>query len=276
VYKTEYAIGLIHEVLEYVEKNNFLRFPAIAIYYYGYLALTNPIEEHYFKNLKETIFEYGHLFSHSEVRDIYLMAINYCIGRMNAGEKSYIRETFELYREGLKKEILFEENQLSRWTFLNIVSTGANLEEYDWVENFIHQYQDYLGEKHRQSFVHYSLARLNFERKDYTSAMRLLVQADYDDILINLNAKTMLFKMYYEQDELNALESLLESMRTYMQRKKVIGYHKANYRNIIQFTKKLVRINPYDEKGKKTLKKEIEAANPLTERKWILEQLEKL
>ncbi|MCP3929166.1 MAG: hypothetical protein GY705_08710, partial [Bacteroidetes bacterium] len=94
VYKTEYAIGLIHEVLEYVEKNNFLKIPAIAVYYYVYLALTNPIEEHHFKNLKETIFEYGHLFSHSEARDIYLMAINYCIGRMNAGENSYVLESF--------------------------------------------------------------------------------------------------------------------------------------------------------------------------------------
>ena len=106
--------------------------------------------------------------------------------------------------------------------------------------------------------------------------MKLFAQSDYDDILMTLNARTMLLKMYYELDETNALDSLIGSMKTYLQRKKVMGYHKDNYKNIIQYTKKMLKMAHYDKEQIQKLKTEIEATNPLTERKWLLAQLDKL
>jgi hypothetical protein len=45
---------------------------------------------------------------------------------------------------------------------------------------------------------------------------------------------------------------------------------------MVKYTKKLVRVNPYDKQKKAALREEIENANPLTERPWLLEQIEKL
>lgn len=276
VYKANYSIGLLVPVLEYVEQKKLYNIPAIAIYYYGYKAAIDFNNETYFQNLKMQINEYGSFFPKAELKDIFLMAINYCVRKMNAGNKNFIRESFELYREGLKREILIENNILSRWIFLNIVINGLKLKEFEWVKKFIEEYQSYLESKHRETFVLFCLARLYFEQKDYSQAMKLLIQIDYDGMLMNLAAKTILLKMYYELEELDALESLIESMRTYIQRKEVMGYHKANYKNIIRYTKKLVRINPYDKSEIQKLKSEIEEVKPLTEKPWLLEQLEKL
>jgi hypothetical protein len=91
---------------------------------------------------------------------------------------------------------------------------------------------------------------------------------------VQLNAKMMLLKIYYELDEVDALESLLESMRAYLNRKEVTGYYRSNYQNIIRYTRKLVRINPYDKAPKEKLRQEIQQVNPLTEREWLLRQLE--
>ena len=102
------------------------------------------------------------------------------------------------------------------------------------------------------------------------------MQFDYDDILFNLSAKSMLIKIYFEESEYSALDSLLESLRTYINRKKAIAYHKNIYNNLIRFTKRLVRISPYDKAQKEKLRQDIEAANPLPERKWLLEQLDNL
>ena len=274
VYKAEYQIGLLKEVLEYVEKRSFLEIPAISIYYYGYRALTSEDNEHFFKSLREAIDQHGHLFPKSEIRDIYLMAINYCIGRANSGGETYIREAFELFRLGFDNKALIENGLVSRFSFRNAVGAGLKLKEYDWVDRFIHEFKQYLEKKYQESFFLHSLARLQFERKDYDQAMKLLVQTDFDDILVNLNAKTMLFKMYYELDEHDALESLLESMRTYILRKNLMGYHKTNYQNIIKCTKRLVRVTPYNTQQKEKLRDEIQAMKPLTEKEWLLEQLE--
>ncbi len=82
--------------------------------------------------------------------------------------------------------------------------------------------------------------------------------------------------MYYELEEFDVLDSLLESMRIYVQRKKVLGYHKNNYKNIIRFTKKLLKVTPYSSTKKEKLKQELEVAAPLTEKEWLLNQLSKI
>ncbi|MFK8103469.1 MAG: hypothetical protein AB8G15_13130 [Saprospiraceae bacterium] len=273
VYKTDYESGLIDKVLLHVEHENFMDNPAIATYYFGYKAIVERENVDFFNQLKVQITKYGHLFPQSEIKDIYLVAINYCIGRVNQGERSFFRDMFDLYKLGLEEQVFIESGIVSRYTFRNIVTTALVLKEFDWVEAFIIKYKVYLAEQYRESFVHFNLSKLHFERGDYDEAMKLLSQFEYKDILLNLNAKAMLIKMYYEQDEMDTLESLLESVRNYLQRKKIIAYHKSNYKNFIRFTKKLLKVNPYSEAQKAKLKKEIAAVSPLTEKAWLLKQL---
>ncbi len=272
VRKTEYEIGLLEEVLKFVEKGDFLKNPAIAIYYYDYKSKIEPDNESHFKNLKKEIKENGHFFPLNEKRDIFMLAINYCIGKMNNGVEKYIREAFELYKEAFDQGALIQDNRLSRYSFRNAFTIGLKLEEFDWLESFLKKYQKYLKEEYRESIVHFSYSMLHFVKKEYDLAKEHLIQVDYTDILINLNAKTILLKIYFIEGEFNSLDSLLESMRNYLQRKKVIGYHKANYKNIIRFTKRLLRVNSKMQKQKLAL--EIENANPLSEKNWLLEQLQ--
>ncbi|MEZ5057540.1 MAG: hypothetical protein R2879_10960 [Saprospiraceae bacterium] len=278
VYKTEYDFGMLEAVLNYVESKDFKDIPAIAVYYYGYKANVEKENPEHFQNLKKTILENEELFPAHERRDIYLMAINYLINRMNSGDSSALKELFEFYKNGIEKRVLFENETLSRFTFRNVVSLGLILKDYKWVESFIPDNAPFLEEKYRESIVHYSMARLNFEKKAYDEAMQLLMQVEYDDLLMNLNAKSMLIRMFYEEEEMDALESLLESMRTYMQRKKVMGYHKSNFTNLIKLTKKLIKINPFNKEQVAGLKEEVENAKPMasTERNWLLRQIEAL
>ena len=194
VYKTRYNIGLLEEVLQHVKRPELMKHPAIAIYYNGYMAFTHEGNTHYFQSLRQEIQNNLHLFSHSEIRDIFLMAINYCIRKMNAGEAAFVREAFELYRSGIEEGILIENGIISRFTFLNAIRIGLRLGEFDWVESFIPGHQANLLPKFRDTIVHYSNAKLLFEKKNYSAAMQLLVQVDYDDILLTLNAKSMLLK----------------------------------------------------------------------------------
>lgn len=276
VYKTKYNIGLFESILEYVRTKKLLDIPAVAIYYHCCMSLLEKEDESHFQNLKNEIQQHGESFPLAEIRDIYLLAINYCIGRMNIGQETFFREAFELYRLGFEKKILLENETVSRWTFLNVIAIAIRLKEFEWTENFVTEYQKYLEEKYRESVVYFSLARLNYEKGDYTLAMRLCNQVESDDILMNLSTRTMLFKMFYEEGEHDSLESLLESVRNYLQRKEIMGYHKTNYKNIIRFTKKLLKVNPYSQAQKDKLKIEIETTDPLTERTWLLAQLAKL
>jgi hypothetical protein len=276
VYKQDIRIGLLEETLNAVEKNGMMGHPAISVYYYIYRALSDSTREEYFFSLKEAIFQHDHCFSLEEQRDILLLAVNYCIAKMNTGAATFVGEAFDLYKRGIENGALLDKGVLNHLTFINIVTTGTTLRQFDWVRWFIQNFQQYLAPQYRENFVCFSLAKLHFEQREYPQAQRLLMQFDYDDILFNLSAKSMLIKIYFEESEYSALDSLLESLRTYINRKKAIAYHKNIYNNLIRFTKRLVRISPYDKAQKEKLRQDIEAANPLPERKWLLEQLDNL
>ena len=276
IYKASYNLGLQEEIMQYVEEKNLLEVPAVGIYYYVYKTIVDQQNPTHFEALTELIRSYSDIFPQEQMRDFYLHAINYCIRRLNAGEESYFREAFELYRQGIEEKILFINNTIDPYLFRNVTSAGLKLKELKWVDDFIHNYKDYLDKQHRENFFKYNLARLRLEQRDYNAAMELLAQTDFDDVLVQMNAKTLLLKIYYELDEFNALESLLESMRTYLNRKELVGSYRLNYQNIIRYTKKLVRLNPYDKEKREKLRKELSTVNPLAERSWLLAQLDNM
>lgn len=273
VYKTTYRIGLLDEIIAYIRSQNYLNIPAIAVYFHCYYMFIQAEEEHYFQQFKQLIATHIDKFPPLEMRDLYLMGINYCIKKINGGETSYYQECLELYEIALKNGYLLENGLLSRFTFNNIVAVGLKRGDLDWVAQFIENYQHFLEKKFRDNMILFNRARLEYQRKNYDKALPLLQQAVYKDLLNNLIAKTLQLKIYYELEEWAVLEAHLDSMRIFIQRKKVIGYHRDNYLNIIRYTKKLITLNPYDKQEKWSLQKAIEAEETLTERHWLLAQL---
>ena len=277
VFKTDYQMHLLEDILASIEQNErYLNVPPISIYYYSYKAISEKEEVKHFEQLKDQIKKYSDLFPTDEIRVIYLLAINYCIGQINAGYVEYYNESFDLYELGMRKSIFLLNGVLDRFTYSNAIVTALNLGKYKWVDNFISTNSQFLEKKHRDNHVRFYRARLHFEKKEYSKSMKLLAQSDFDDILMTLSAKVILLKMYYELDEYDSLDWLLASMDTYLQRKKIMGYHKTNYKNIIKATKRLLKTFPGNREKKEKLKTEITDTNPLTEKSWLLEQLEKM
>lgn len=276
IYQTDQAqINLLHDLLQQVKQSAFLEVPCIAVYFYIYQMLQTPEAESNFARFKEILFAHGSQFSPPEIHPLYLMAINYCVRRVNSGHKNYLDELLELYQQGLKEKSLLENGLLSRFTYHNIVGVGLATHQYSWTETFIDQYQNTLEKKYRASSYSFSHARLAYHRRDFDAALVLLQQSNYRDLLLNLSAKTLLLKIYYEQESLDLLHSHLEAMQKYLSRKRVIGYHKTNYQNIIQYTKKLLALNHYEKQSVAALRKEVEAEQVLTEREWFLAAMSK-
>lgn len=275
VFKTSYAFGLLPNVLDQVEKGDFLQVPAIALYYYCYRFLTEPPSLGYFQKFRSELQQNGHFFPDTELKDLYLLAINYCIRKINEGQEPFIREGWELYREGLEKGFLLENRRLSPFTFNNIAAFGIKLGVYADVEQFIRHYQSYLEPAQQESLVSFNLARLEYKRGNHSAALRLLQTADFKDLVNNLIAKTLLLKIYYELEEFDLLESHLDTFRQFIRRRELSDYHRHNYLNVITFVKKITALRPGDRSEMKVLRAEIEQAEVLTEREWLLEQLER-
>ena len=276
--KKEYNYGLLEPVLKFIDDNDLTRIPSIKIYYYLYLATRFPEKEEYYYNFKESIFEYDNILPKSEMRDNYLQAVNYSITRANQSVKGFKREVFDLYKQGIENKVLFDdEGRLSTSTFRNTVNMGTVVKEFEWIYSFIKNYQKYLPEDQREETVQFSLGKYYFEKGEYDKAQDYLITINPGAINLNLMIRSMLIRIYYSQDEFMLLDALLESMKVYINRKKQLApQYRKPFLNLIKYTKKLVKVNPYDKSAKAKLRTEIEEARPLIAKDWFLEQVDLL
>lgn len=268
-----YRIELLNAILEAAGQAEMLQMPAVAVYYHAYQMLRQPEAAEPFERLKALLAEHEARFSPEEMRGLYLMAINGCIRRMNAGQRAYIREAFDLYRAALERDFLTENGILSGFTYKNILRVGIALGEHAWTEAFLEQYRAHLHPDERDTLYRYNLAYLRFQQRNYATAMPLLQQTDLEDPLNNLDARRMLLRMYVELGEWDALESLLQSFSAYLRRQKNLGYHRTTNTKLIYFAKKLLELNRNDPAARAALRDEIGAAPDVAERAWLLEQV---
>lgn len=277
VFKMDYQPKMLEVVLEQVKELDYIQIPAIGLYYYCYLSLTSSDNaDSYFQKMMDYLRDYANLFPAQEIRELYLLAINYTIKKLNTGSQWHLDKAYELYKTGITQGYLLEDGILTPFTYNNMISIGIQMKHYTWVEEFIYTYKNSIVHEEKESVFQECLAKLYYAQKKYKDAQQLLVKIQTKDILRILSSKVILLRIYYETKEFNALESLLDSLKMYLRRKEVVGYHKENYNNITRYMQKLIRVNPFDKEAKQKLKEEIEQTKILTTRPWLLEQLKNL
>ncbi|MEM9823535.1 MAG: hypothetical protein AAF985_20795 [Bacteroidota bacterium] len=269
-----YEIGLLNEVLHYIKAHPaYLDIPAIAIYYFCYQMLVSDDQAFFFRQLREAISNYQHYFPPSEMRDIYTFAINYSIRELNSGSTVFIREAFELYVLILEQGYLLEDGVMLESTFSNIVTLASKLDKYAWARQFIHDYKQHLKPAFRTPIFHFSLGKLFYEEGQLEESLKELVKVETKASFLLLAARTLQLKIYYELKEFDPLESLLESLRVYLQRSKNLAYRREHYHNILIFARQLLQMPIMGRAERKQLYDRIMHAEHFAEKEWFLKQL---
>ena len=270
VYNAPVVIDNADGVLELSVQPRFYAVPAVAVFRSCYLMLTSPEEEAHFQVLKKLLLDQSDLFPVEEMHVLYILTINYCVRRLNAGEEHFVTEVLDLYKTALDKAYLLEDGVLSRFTYHNIAAAGITTGDLDWVRYFIDEYKSKLEKTWQESSFSYNLAKLEYASRRYSEVLQLLQKANYRDPLLNLAAKTLLLKTCYELDELDLLQSHLDAMRNYIHRKSVLGYHRTNYLNIIRYTEKLLRLRLHDKSAVIQFREAVQKEEILSERAFFL------
>lgn len=273
----EYHVLFIEEILQHLEKQQYLNYPPIAIYYQVYLTHKEPeIENHYY-NLKDLIEEHIDTFPPEEGYSIYRIALNYCISKLNKGSLPFTEEYLNIYEKILKSKRILEKVELTSISFTNTVIIASRLKKYNWAEIFIKTFQDKLPDEERENTVNTNLATVYFYQKKYFDVISTLQAVEFPDVIGNFNAKAILLATYFELNEDNLLLSAIESFRVYINRHKTVSpERKQLYLNLIKFVKKLTEIIPRDKKAIQKLKEELEETKNVASRNWLLEKVEEL
>lgn len=257
--------------------------PYVILYYPIFQWMKKPSSDKWYIGYLEKMIKYIPVFPVDEAKEICNYIQNYCVKRINEGRDEFLKELFQLFKLMLNENLIYEGNYLSQWTYKNIVTVGVRLKEFEWTENFIHEYYNKLPANDADNAYQFNLAVLHYESGKYDRAMQLLNKVHFTDPNYYLDAKSILLKIYFEQQEDDALYSLRDTVKIYLLREKVLSKNqKMLYKNLFSYTMKLFRLKFQSAHLKsenklainKKLAAEIETNEHIANKQWLLMQME--
>ena len=210
-YKTEFDFGLLKPLLERIAAQNWQQTePIIGAYFFIYKMTTEAESEPFFAAFRQNMPVYAQLFDGYELRECYISAINYVIKCAHKGQTEYFRTLFELYKEGVENGVLLgKTGDISAFTYKNVVATSLRVGETDYALAFLQKFKNELPKDLRKNYYQYALARYYFTVRDFENALPFLLKLTYGDLFLQLDAKVILLKLYYENDDFDALDAHL-------------------------------------------------------------------
>jgi hypothetical protein len=240
-----YDFGLLPELLIFIEKQpDLLVFNKVLSLYYTILkSLQDENNPAHYLALKDMLGNVDINLSPQDRQDLYSFSYNYCISKINKGDKAYQRELFELYQKGLAGGDLLNNGIINEWDYKNITTLGCSLKEFIWTENFIQEFKEYLPAHRRENAYLYNLGNLYYHKKLFDEAISALIRVQFTDITYHLNTTFLMLRTYHAKRDTDALLSLLDTFRIYIMRNTHINTEqKKGYTNFLRFTKKMVMI----------------------------------
>lgn len=273
MFKVDYDLGILEEVLNRAAGAGVLEKPEIRVYFLAFKTLSQPQEEHHFQPFLRAIQESKGILPLEQEKSLLLLAINYCIGKMNQGLSAYGNHALGLYRQGLESGLLLENGEISPYTYRNICSAALLQNEYDWAQLFLEEYKPLLPTDLRDSYYTHNLARLHLKQKKFHDVVSLLNLVYVKDIFTQLATRVIHIQAGYEQGDKELVEYQLDNFQQALRRKEVQAARKRNYGNFVKLTRRLVTLEPGDIAKLDALEKMITETQLLVERTWLLEKV---
>jgi len=278
-----YSFYLIPEIIQLVESDDFKQNPLLQFFSKLFQLVNDGSHDLYFE-VKEIFIQLMDTFEGEDKKFVFHHLMNYVIFQVNSGDGEFRIEYLNLNKEGLKQNILLENGKISYRTFTNIISQGASLQEFDWTEKFIKEYEKKLPESSKQDALTMGQGLLLFFKNDFSKTIDLLNNNQFEQTLERLRKNELLLRSYFElflrePSYYNLLISFITSFDKYLHRDEI----EANKRieltiNFIKVIKRLSKLI-YDKKFLENHR--IKFINELKKEKmilkpWLLEKIKSI
>ncbi len=216
--KLPYDYSMRDALLVYLPKSNYYENPTIRLWYEGFLLLNNPASETHFEALKTRLAADSGLLTATEARNLYTYLENTARQIFGANRLAYFAVLFDLYKIQIEKGVIYIENNLSPQVFYNIFVVANLLQEKDWLKTFVQEHKYRILPEYAAKDDVFSLcsAILAFENQDFDTTTDLLNNIQLDNINFKIVERRIRLKAYFEQEEWDLLESLINSFRKFL------------------------------------------------------------
>ena len=257
--------------------SDFKNTPVIKMYYYMIKMNTESSRVQYYFKLKDFIQKNKRTLNKFDLIGAYVHLEGYCKKRISEGNSKFEREQFEIFQEEIQeKTYVLNDNSMSPIFYRNVVRSALDVNEYEWVKNFIHTFKPELDKKFSDSYYYYCLALYEFNMKNFETSLELVSRINSNEIYMKLNFKILHIQLMDELGYDDSLADALESFRHFLNKNKFISnITKIPFYNFHKFLRKIIL-----EKNKTTgsqidlIQNSLIKENNIINKKWLIGKIE--
>jgi len=263
--------------------------PLINVYRAAYLLILHNDDEH-FHTLIRLLEQNLDQVTKEEANEFYTAAINFCIRKHAEGKLGYYHHIFDIYKICLEERIFFVNKRITPQRLHNLVVIGSHTNNFEWVENFLEANKTNIEPVFREFAYHYCKGILYYNQDKLSEASDALLLASFEGTpkhmakytfmkMYNINIQVQLLKIYYEQMEVFAFNSLAKTFSERIRLLKDINQKlKSAYQNYTSTVKQLFRLksDPNFKTSLETIKSKVNSYENISNKKWLTAKIKEL
>ena len=245
--------------------------PLLQAYHALYELLWGREEEKALPDILDLLHNHGDLIAVEELNTILDYVSNYCIQAYCLGSGRVARYGLAFHQFALKVKAFRQGEALDPyrfiWTIRFAIASGYIGEARDLLEKHLSD----LPEAHQDDLHQLAEGLLALHENRFAGVLDLLGSLDLQHLTHRLEAQVLVIKACYAQENLDGLLSHLADMTLLLRRDKTLEPEfREGLKAFCYFLHQILRRNP---KRKEILQQQMKAAQPLRERRWLMEVL---
>jgi hypothetical protein len=199
------------------------------------------------------------------------------IDRLNLSYFQFSYEKNELHKWQFKENLILHNGIITPYTYRNIIAVAMRCNDLKWAKEFSKEYSSKILPSYTEKTDIASIcdAMILFEEKKYDDVLDILNILAIADFSIKIDERNIRLKIYYELQYFDIFDDLVNSYRKFLSenKEKLRDYVLVGLRDFVNFTAKIAKTLPSEQKVLAKIKEEIEAINFIPEKIWLLAKI---
>lgn len=278
ILKCKNDLWMFNEVLDYLYRNRRRikkNYPTVYIFFLILYTKLYPGEEDYYIELKKSVMENASLFTGNFLRHILVNMLDHSVQKLSEGNEKYLKEIFIINKIMSEKNLTFFGEYIQPEYFYSVVEHAAELNELDWIGEFMEKYHIYLRHDLKDTVINLSKSKIYFTTEEFDESLRYLLNVNNIKPYFYIAQKILLLQNYYEINDATAIKQVMETLNKYLKRRKDIPKDTdTNCRKFIFYFRKILK--PEGEKETGLLLETLNGEKYFMNKPWLLNKVKSI
>ena len=215
------------------------------------------------------------LFSGNFLRHILVNMLNYAVQKLSEGEEKYLKEIVAINKIMSEKNLTFFGEYIQPEYFYSVVEHAAELNELEWIDEFMDKYNMYLREDFKDTIVNLSKSKIHFTKNEFEESLRYLLNVNNIKPYFYIAQKILLLQNYFEINDITAIKLVMETLNKYLKRRNDIPKEiETNCRKFILYFRKILK--PRNENDVYTLTEMLNREKYFMNKHWLVNKVKSI